>query len=62
MHYRLEQTREFLKKTDLSITEISYRCGFTDSNYMGKQFKKTFDETPGEYRKKVKKAQAGITV
>lgn len=55
MHYRLEQVRELLEKTDLSITEISYRCGFTDSAYMGKQFRKVFGESPGEYRRKVKK-------
>lgn len=55
MHYRMEQVRELLKRTDLSITEISYRCGFTDNTYMGKQFRKTFGETPGEYRKKAKK-------
>lgn len=54
MHYRLEQARELLEKSDLSITEISYRCGFADSTYMGKQFRKTFGETPGEYRKKQK--------
>lgn len=54
MLYRLEQVRKFLEKSDLSITEISYRCGFTDSAYMGKQFRKKFGETPGEYRRKVK--------
>lgn len=55
MHYRLEQVRELLERSDLSITEISYHCGFTDSAYMGKQFRKIFGETPGEYRRKVKK-------
>lgn len=54
MHYRLEQARELLEKSGLSITEISYRCGFTDSTYMGKQFRKNFGETPGEYRRKMK--------
>lgn len=52
IHYRLEQARVLLEKSDLSITEISYRCGFTDSTYMGKQFRKKFGETPGEYRRK----------
>lgn len=56
MHYRLEQARELLERSDLSITEIGYRCGFTDSTYMGKQFRKTSGETPGEYRKKAKKS------
>ncbi len=51
MHYRLNQTRELLAKSDLSITEISYRCGFTDSTYMGKQFKKAYGKTPMEYRR-----------
>ena len=55
MHYRLEQVRELLERSGLSITEISYRCGFTDSAYMGKQFRKIFGESPGEYRRKVKK-------
>ena len=55
IHYRLEQARELLEKSDLSITEISYRCGFTDSTYMGKQFRKKFGGTPGEYRRKVKR-------
>lgn len=57
MHYRLEQVRKFLESSDLSITEISYRCGFTDSAYMGKQFRKIFGESPGEYRRKVKKVR-----
>lgn len=54
LHYRLEQARELLAKSELSIMEISYRCGFTDSTYMGKQFRRIFGETPGEYRRKVK--------
>ena len=51
MHYRLEKARELLKDSDLSVTEISYRCGFTDSTYMGKQFRKTYGMTPREYRR-----------
>ena len=53
MHYRLSQSRELLEKSDLSITEISYRCGFTDSTYMGKQFRKVYGQTPMQYRRKV---------
>ena len=51
MHYRLNQARGLLEKSDLSITEISYRCGFTDSTYMGKQFRKAYGKTPMEYRR-----------
>ena len=53
MHYRLSQACELLEKTDLSITEISYRCGFTDSTYMGKQFRKVYGQTPMQYRRKL---------
>lgn len=54
IHYRLDQAKKLLEESDLSITEISYRCGFTDSTYMGKQFKKEFGITPKEYRRNVK--------
>lgn len=51
MSYRLIKAKELLSDTDLPITEISYRCGFTDSTYMGKQFKKNFGTTPSAFRK-----------
>lgn len=50
--YRLNMAKEMLARTDLSITEISYRCGFADSAYMGKQFRKANDMTPKEYRQR----------
>lgn len=50
LNYRLSMAKELLSHSDLSITEISYRCGFTDSAYMGKQFRKASGMTPKEYR------------
>lgn len=50
MSCRLNRAKELLAHSDLSITEISYRCGFTDSAYMGKQFRKACGMTPKEYR------------
>lgn len=52
LSYRLNMAKELLSHSDLSITEISYRCGFTDSAYMGKQFRKANGLTPKEYRQK----------
>lgn len=52
IHYRLNQARKLLEKSDFSITDISYRCGFTDSTYMGKQFRKVYGQTPMQYRRK----------
>ncbi|MBA9085534.1 AraC-like DNA-binding protein [Fontibacillus solani] len=37
---RLDRACTLLKRTDLSITKISYECGFNDSNYLTRQFKK----------------------
>lgn len=48
---RLERACTLLKQTHLSITEIAYACGFNDSNYLTRQFKKNFDMTPKAYRK-----------
>lgn len=52
MSYRLNKAKELLTDTKLSIADISYHCGFTDSAYMGKQFKKACGMTPKEYRQK----------
>lgn len=51
MYYRLNQARKLLEKSDYSITDISYCCGFSDSTYMGKQFRKVYGKTPMEYRR-----------
>lgn len=47
--YRLEKAKELMKKGDLSIQEIAYEVGFSDSNYFGKCFKKNEGITPKEY-------------
>lgn len=49
---RLDRACTLLKRTDLSITEISYECGFNDSNYLTRQFKKTFGISPKSFRNK----------
>lgn len=48
--FRLNQAKKMLKETDQSVTQISYQCGFSDSAYMGRLFKKTFGMTPLAYR------------
>ncbi len=49
---RMEQAKEFLSDTDLSISEISAKVGYSDGNYFGKSFKKYTGQTPSEYREK----------
>lgn len=48
---RLERACMLLKQTHLSVTEISYTCGFNDSNYLTRQFKKAYGVSPQAYRK-----------
>ena len=48
--YRLEQARKLLIETSLTISEISYRVGFTDPSYFARKFNMLFDALPSELR------------
>ncbi len=43
---RLSKARKLLKSTDLSISEISSRCGFCDYNYFSRIYKKAYGISP----------------
>ena len=47
---RLSMAKELLSSTELSIGEISDRCGFNTVSYFGEAFKKQEHLSPGEYR------------
>lgn len=49
---RISEAQMLLISTKLTITEISFRCGFNNSNYFQTTFKKAIGITPGQYRKK----------
>lgn len=51
---RLQEVMKSLINTELSVTQIAYRAGFSDPNYMTRLFKSTLGITPGQYRKKAK--------
>lgn len=48
---RLSSAKRLLRTTGMSITEIAFSVGFTDSNYFSAFFKKQVGKTPKEYRK-----------
>lgn len=48
--FRLNEAKKLLRESDLSITEIGLRCGFSDSAYFGKVFRAAYGITPGTYR------------
>lgn len=49
---RMEHAQYFLANTDWSITEIAVRCGYSESNYFSKVFKKYSGMTPRQFREK----------
>lgn len=48
---RLEHARMLLKNYDLKINEVAHACGFVDSNYFCRLFRKATERTPSEYRR-----------
>ena len=47
---RLEKSAELLKISDLSITQISHECIFSDIAHFSNSFKEKYNSTPSEYR------------
>ena len=50
-YVRLEQAKNLLKGYDMKVKEVAHACGFTDSNYFCRQFKKSTERSPSEYRR-----------
>ena len=50
--YRQNESKKMLLESELPVTEICYQCGFSDSSYFGKTFRKAYGLTPREFRKK----------
>ncbi|MBR7120794.1 MAG: helix-turn-helix transcriptional regulator [Lentisphaeria bacterium] len=57
---KLDKVRQLLEDRQMSLTEVALACGFTDSNYMIRAFKKRFGITPGTYRNNFRQI-TGIT-
>ena len=48
--YRLEKSIFLLQNTEMSITEIAYACGFSNTSYYCELFHKNYGTTPGQFR------------
>jgi len=53
VNLRIQHACTLLKDTTLSILDVAYHCGFSDSNYFSRQFKQHLSLSPKEYRKKI---------
>jgi AraC-like DNA-binding protein len=48
---RVNRGASLLRRTELTVTEIAFQVGFSDSNYFTRQFRKLIGVTPGQYRR-----------
>ncbi len=47
---RMAKARTILQKYHLPVGEVAKRCGYADSDYFSRLFRRQFGLTPGEYR------------
>ena len=49
---RIRRAEEMLVRDDekLQVTEVAFRCGFNDSNYFSRQFRRVTGKSPRSYR------------
>ena len=48
--YRITRAKELLQTTRLNVRAVSIACGYSDSNYFTRVFKRITGKTPSEYR------------
>ena len=51
LHLRISEAATLLNTSHGNVSEIAFQCGFTDSNYFSRQFKRITGMSPSEYRK-----------
>ena len=51
INYRIRAAKELLSSSDLSISEVAYRSGFSSSSYFVKMFREHVGVTPREYKR-----------
>ena len=50
---RIMKATHQLEFSEKNITEIAFDCGFTDSNYFARQFRKLMNESPADFRRRI---------
>lgn len=54
-HGKTERAKRLLADGSLTVSEVAYTLGFSDSASFGRFFKKTAGTSPGKWQKKVNK-------
>ncbi|MBQ8756232.1 MAG: helix-turn-helix domain-containing protein [Lentisphaeria bacterium] len=55
LELRLTESQRLLRETTMSVSEISYRLGFSDSNYFSHFFRRKLGSSPAQYRRENQK-------
>lgn len=55
IEFRIENAKELLTNTDLTVTEIARKCGYSSYNYFVRQFRSCENLSPSEYRNSLRK-------
>ena len=55
---RLAEAEQLLRTTFLRVKEIMNRVGFLDESHFGHEFKKTYGQSPSQYRQAMQNHQA----
>lgn len=53
LNMRLKRSAYLLEKSDLTVAEVAYQTGFNNAKYFSVCFKKQFELSPSEFKKKV---------
>ena len=56
-YVRIDRAKFMLHKYDMNLSEIADRCGFSDSAYFCRVFKKIVGKTPTKYRQSIADSQ-----
>ncbi len=51
---RLQQARDLLRDSNLSIAEVGYRVGYPDAGHFSTRFRRTMAQSPSDYRRSVR--------
>lgn len=57
---RLEKAKYLLKQYDMKVKEVAHNCGFSDSNYFCRSFRKKTGRSPSEYRVQYRSDLSGL--
>nr|WP_298769070.1 helix-turn-helix transcriptional regulator [uncultured Fibrobacter sp.] len=51
---RIDYAKQLLEQTNLSLTEICSKVGYSDQSTFFRAFKKITKETPAQYKRRIK--------